>query len=232
MDEQGFRRFMKRAGKKDQVLEGLISQVRQFEAYLKGERDVDLGAANEQNLQGYAAALKADEARKRMRGLALYYTFTGNTALAAHASGMRQAEVAKARKPFALKDFRGVNPHDILRLKACGIVNAEQMLEAGRTPEARQSLANQSGVTIEAILELVKLSDLSRIEGVKAIRARLYYDAGVDTVEAMARWDPDDLLKMMAEYVERSGFNGIAPLPREVGSTIATARRLPKVVQY
>jgi predicted flap endonuclease-1-like 5' DNA nuclease len=111
-------------------------------------------------------------------------------------------------------------------------VNAEQMLEAGRTPEARQSLANQSGVTIEAILELVKLSDLSRIEGVKAIRARLYYDAGVDTVEAMARWDPDDLLKMMAEYVERSGFNGIAPLPREVGSTIATARRLSKVVQY
>jgi hypothetical protein len=37
------------------------------------------------------------------------------------------------------------------------------MLTAGKTPEARQELAEQTGVSPQAILELVKLSDLSRL---------------------------------------------------------------------
>ena len=30
----------------------------------------------------------------------------------------------------------------------------------------------------------------------------------------------------------RTHFDGIAPLPKEVQSTIATARKLPKIVEY
>jgi DUF1009 family protein len=60
------------------------------------------------------------------------------------------------------------------------------------------------------------------LPGVKGIRARLYYDTGVDCVEKMAAWGPDALLKMTAEFVERTGFEGIEPLPKEVSSTITT----------
>jgi hypothetical protein len=96
----------------------------------------------------------------------------------------------------------------------------------------RATLAKEVGISEEVILELVKLSDLARLPGVKGIRARLYYDAGVDTVEKMAGWKPEALLTMMADYVERTGFKGIAPLPKEVSSTIANARRLPRVVDW
>ena len=138
----------------------------------------------------------------------------------------------KKRNPFKLRGFRGVNSEYVEKLAAAGIKTAGQMLTAGQTAEKRAALARDIGVPEEAILELVKLSDLARLPGVKGIRARLYYDAGVDCVEKMAAWEPDALLKMTAEFVERTGFQGIAPLPKEVSSTIANAKRLPRVVEF
>jgi hypothetical protein len=73
---------------------------------------------------------------------------------------------------------------------------------------------------------------LARIQGVKGIRARLYYNAGVDTVEKMAKWNPIELREMLAGFIEKTGFNGIAPLPKEAEFTIEMARRMPKIVEY
>jgi len=120
----------------------------------------------------------------------------------------------------------------ISKLGTIGIVNIAQMLAAGRTPESRKRLADEAGIPPDIILELVKLSDLARIEGVKHKRARLYYEAGVDCPETAARWEPGDLRKMLVEFVERSGFDGIAPLPKEVQHFVRTARMLPKIVEY
>jgi hypothetical protein len=137
----------------------------------------------------------------------------------------------KRHNAFKLKDFRGVNLDFIARLEAHIIKNAEQMLAAGHTRDLRATQSKETGIPENVILELVKLSDLARLPGVKGVRARLYYNAGVDSVEKMAQWNPEALLVMMAEYVERTGFDGIPPLPKEVSSTIANARNLPKVVE-
>jgi hypothetical protein len=37
---------------------------------------------------------------------------------------------------------------------------------------------------------------------------------------------------MLVEFVERGGFGGIAPLPKEVRNAIATAKQLPRIVEY
>jgi hypothetical protein len=60
----------------------------------------------------------------------------------------------------------------------------------------------------------------------------LYYDAGVDTVEKMAKWDPEKLRAYLEDYVKKTGFNGIPPLPKEALHTVETAKKLPKIVQY
>ena len=44
--------------------------------------------------------------------------------------------------------------------------------------------------------------------------------------------EPEVLLALTTDFVQRTGFEGIAPLPKEVSSTIANARRLPKVVVW
>lgn len=137
----------------------------------------------------------------------------------------------KKRNPFKLRDFRGVQPDHIAALEVQHIKSADQLLIAGRTRQQRSSLANLTGIPEDAILELVKLSDLARLPGVKGIRARLYYDAGVDTVEKMAEWEPEALRIMVTNYVEQTGFNGTPPLPKEVSSTIANAKKLPKIIE-
>jgi Domain of unknown function (DUF4332) len=138
----------------------------------------------------------------------------------------------KKQNPFKLRDFIGVNPDEITRLAAVGIKTAGQLLSAGQDAVGRANIAMQAGMPVEAVIELVKLSDLARLPGVKGIRARLYYEAGVDTVEKLAAYEPQALMALTTKFVKKSGFNGIAPLPKEVSSTIANARKLPKLVDW
>jgi hypothetical protein len=81
-------------------------------------------------------------------------------------------------------------------------------------------------------LEFVKLSDLARVQGLKNIRARLYYDAGVDTIEKLAACDPSELRELLIRFIEDSGFDGIAPTPKEARSAVKQARKLPIIVEY
>ena len=139
---------------------------------------------------------------------------------------------AKKVNLLKLREFRGLNASHIARLEEIGIRNTGQMLSAGRTTEDRARIARQAGIPEEVVLELVKLSDLARLPGVKGIRARLYYDAGVDCVEKLAEYEPEALLVLTTTFVQRTGFDGIAPLPKEVTSTIANARKLPLLIEW
>ena len=231
MDEIGFRWFLKKAGKQEHVIEGLVRQVRAFEEHLRSQ-DASLESAAQPQLEAYLAQLKPDEGKVRIRGVVLYFIFSGNAALAEVANRFRDEGVARTRAAYKLRQFRGVKREDIARLEALGIASTEDMLRAGATPAARQELAEKAGLPLALILELVKLSDLSRVEGVKGIRARLYYDAGLDTLEKIARWEPEALRQMLVDWVARTGFDGIAPLPKELINTITAARRLPRVATY
>lgn len=233
--ESEFRRFLRRRGKKAHVVAGLAQQVRQFEAYLKAERHKELETAVPQDLEAYVAAVdtrQSGSGAKLVRGLALYYLFAGNTEMSTLAAEIGEQKRAKRRRVFPLKEFRRIDPVAVGKLAAAGIVNVEPMLAAGATPAARQQLAAEIGVPTATILELVKLSDLSRLDGLKSVRARLYYDAGADTVEKVAGWEPEALRAMLAEFVVQSGFDGIVPLPKEVHNTVAKARLLPKIVTF
>ena len=136
------------------------------------------------------------------------------------------------RKPFLLKDFRAVDQDHMDKLENIGIQNINQLLESGRNTNTRKRLSLQTGIPESRIVEYVKLADLARIPGVKGIRARLYYDAGIDCVEKIANLEPDQLRKMVVAYVEESGFDGVPTLPAEAVFTVNTARNLPAVVDF
>lgn len=234
MDE-GFRQAMHKRGKKAHVIEELEQQVERFANYLQQRKQKTLAQANREDLDEYLQELEASQpgsARIQARGLALFFAYRGQGDLAELASGLRASAVAENRHAFRLKDFRGVPQTALSGLAALGITNVVQMLEAGKTAAARKELAGRSGVGEATILELVKLSDLARIDGLKGIRARLYYAAGVETPDSIAGWEPEALRAHLGAWVESSGFEGIPPLPKEVTHTVQTARRLPRVVEY
>ena len=230
MDEVGFRKFLKRGGRSPTAADRVIEIVKEYAAYLTGI-DKDLDRAAPADLESYITWIESKakaSAKKHLWAIRYYYQFTCAEEMEKHASDLRQARIK--RKPFALHEFRGVNQSYVVKLEAAEIKSVEQMLAAGKTPQSRQALADLTGVPAEAILEFVKLSDLARIPGLKSIRSRLYYESGVDTVEKLAGWEHDALLEMLADYVEKSGFDGLAPLPKEVQHAVGTARKLPIIV--
>jgi hypothetical protein len=57
------------------------------------------------------------------------------------------------------------------------------MLKSGNSIEDRERILNQFWAPEYTNLDFIRLSDLTRIPGVKGVRARLYYYAGPDAVE-------------------------------------------------
>ena len=133
---------------------------------------------------------------------------------------------------YNLKDFQGINRKSIEKLNRNGVKTANQILEIGYTKEGRKKLSKKTNLPIDSILELVKLSDLARIPGVKKIRARLYFEAGLDTLAKMATCDTEKLIKISADFIKKTGFKGIPPTPKEAENTVTLAKYLKKYVEY
>ncbi|MHA2232695.1 MAG: DUF4332 domain-containing protein [Candidatus Hodarchaeales archaeon] len=157
-------------------------------------------------------------------GIRYYYEFIANAEMSWLAGELREQRIKRAS--MALKEFPGVLSGDVEKLAATGIKNVKQLLRAGQSENERKKLAHETGIPLESISELVNLSSLTRISGIRGIRARLYHDAGVDTLQKLARRDPEELREMLIEFVERTKFDGIAPWPNEVRHSVAVAKKL------
>ena len=234
IEESGCKSFLKQKGKKQQVIDALVSSVNYYREFLLKICGKTIEHSTGDDLLKFSQIHENDRGllKKRLRGIALYYSFISRGELAILASDLREEEISKTRRVFRLEDFRGVDPEDIEKLAIIGIHDAGQMIDAAKTPELRENLTRKTGIEMERILEYVKLSDLSRMPGMKGIRARLYCDAGVDTVEKLASWDPQELREMLIKFVEETGFDGIAPLPKEVRNTVEAARVIERIVVY
>jgi hypothetical protein len=233
MNETEFRNFLRRNKRKDSAIEQIMEFVSEFEAfYSRYYSPGSIAETTVEALESYVSWIESEpeeSASKPLWALRYYFDFIENQELSDLAGELRAERVK--RKPFMIKNFRRVNPEHIEKLALVYIENRDQMVDAGRTPALRQKLAEQTGVPLEAIRELVNLSDLARIRGVRSVRARLYHDAGL-TTESLATWEPEALHAMLIEWVEKNEFQGIAPLPKEVQHLVAEAHKLPKLVLY
>jgi putative heme iron utilization protein len=232
--EEEFRDFLKKGGRSQSATNRAVRYTKEFEAFLSEQcNGKSLEEVEPEDLDNFVNWLESEpkaSAKGHLWGLRYYFEFTSKEEMRGLAGVLREQRIQ--RTPFLLRDFRGANPKHIEKLAAAGIKNINQMLKRGSTPQDREGLAELTNVPPDTILEFVKLSDLARIPGVKGIRARLYVDAGVDTIEKMAQWDPTELTEMIREYVERTGFDGVPTLPAEARFTVKKAKELPKIVAY
>ena len=228
-----FRGYLKRKGKKNHVVDDLIGRCVAFEGFLRKTQKF-MEDADEEDIRTFVDDIQDRKSgvNNYLRAIGLYYRFMSRSDLSALAGDLREKRISLKRKPFMLKGFRGVKRKHINLLEKEGIVDVGQMLKRGKTPRDRMELSKKTGIPLESILECVKLSDLSRLGAIKGVRARLYFEAGVDTPDKMASWDPEELRRMLISYVERTGFDGIAPLPKELKNAVETARRIERIVNY
>ena len=231
LDEEAFRRYLKKTGRSEKRCDSEVRHVKKFEEYLSRHKNKKLGAESPEDLKDFAnwAEGKREKINVLLWVLNRYYSCVSNDLMFCAVNELIGAEFTKKGN---LKDFLGVNHQHTQALRKEGVFTSEHMLKAGRTEEGRGKLAGKTGVPLSAMLELVKLADLSRIPGLARKRARLYYDAGLDTMDKIAKWDHEKMQQMLAEFVERTGFDGSPPTPFEAAFTVKLARHLQRIVEY
>jgi len=230
MNETGFIAFMRKNKKSERVVKRYVSYMKIFEGYLL-KQGKSIEQATPEDLRDFVDWGKRESIKvpQHMWAIRTYYEYRPNRLMF---NVTRELIGILYMEAYKLKDFRGVKTEFVEKLASKGIKTAKQMLDAGKTKIDREKLAKETGVPVEYILELVKLSNLARIPGVKQIRARLYYEAGLDTLEKLAGWDPEEMKEMLKEFIEKNNFDGSAPLPKEAVMTVTLARHLPRIVEY
>lgn len=134
--------------------------------------------------------------------------------------------------PLTLKDIPGVEPAYVDRLAAIGIRNAKQLFERSATPADRAALSMQASVPENVLLELVRMADIARVGYVGPIFARLIYEAGVDSLNAMATCQPEELYGRLVDVNNRLKLTKGSFTVRDVAYCIEAAKEHADVIQY
>jgi len=181
--EEGFKRYLKKTGRSERKINSDIRNMRSFEEYLLKRKRKELEKATPDDLKDFVNWAEKAGLKIWLWAFNRYYDYKQNDVMSC---ALNELLGIQSMKKLKLKDFLGVNRQHAQALNAKGVRTAKQMLDEGRTKEGRKKLAEKTGVPLDYILELVKLANLSRIPGLKKKRARLYLDAGLDTMEKIA----------------------------------------------
>ena len=130
MDEEGFRKYLKRRGKKPGVVDRNVESVKYFTSFLQKERNKDLADATKEDLDSYVFII--EEKKKSAKGalytLMNYFHFLEDKELLAHANALRGERMKKTRRIFPIREFLRVDQEAVKKLATIGIRNVEQML--------------------------------------------------------------------------------------------------------
>ena len=234
MEEEEFRKYLKKKGKRLDVIERNVKAVKEFISFLKEEKKKKLEDVKTEDITSYVTFIekvKKQSAKGSLYVLMNYFRFVENDVLLKHSAKLREERTKKTRRIFPIKEFLNIDPDYIKKLSEVGIKNVEQMLESGKTIKQRIELSKQLEIPEEVILELVKLSDITRMGYIKKKLSRLYYDSGLDSPMKVAKFEPDMLYNHFKKFVEETGWDGMVPNPSDLVSNIKSARSLRKVVE-
>jgi hypothetical protein len=136
-------------------------------------------------------------------------------------------------RPVPLKRLPGIAPEAIEGLAAVGFKDTRQLFERAQTHQDREKLVGLAGVTDDELLALVKLSDLARAPYVGPVFARLFYEAGADTLEKLANSRPEELaMRILATNEDQRLTRASLPTAEHMVSWLEIVRMIPRTIEY
>ena len=131
-----------------------------------------------------------------------------------------------------LAKIEGIGEVYAAKLEAAGISSLEELLEKGATPQGRQALEEQTGISGRLILAWVNRADLFRIKGIGEEYSDLLEAAGVDTVPELAQRNADNLYVTLGEVNAQKHLVRKRPSKQQVADWIEQAKSLPRKLTY
>jgi hypothetical protein len=114
-------------------------------------------------------------------------------------------------------------------LAELGVRTNLQLLQQGLTPLRRQSLADQSGLPVEVVFELVNRADFSRLPWASKATISNLIGAGYGSLAQLADADPHKLYADFFRYGNSIGKN--LKLGNEIENSYRIARIVPRLVE-
>ena len=232
MNQEKFTAYLKKRRKPDSTIKQYSGHITAFGEYLSSHTNVkSVDEAVPDDLREFAkwAAGEGINVYRYMWGIRNYYDCTEYKPMSHTAYEVMALSKLDERK---LREFLNVDKDSVKKLSAMGISTPKKLLDKCQAKEDRAELAKSAEVPEGQVLELVKLSDLSRLPGLKKVRGRLFFEGGLDTLDKIAALEPEEVIATLQEYIDRSGFKGIPPTLSEAASAVSMARFLPRVVEY
>lgn len=231
MDEGKFREYLKRRKKPSGTINGYVKSVGFYSDFLQSQAQARTpDDAKPSDLEGFVTwgSEGGENVYRHLWGIRTYYEFIQNEVMELTAGEWMEYIQNDTRK---LKEFPGVDRDCVKKLSALGITTVNQLLRAGNTQGKLAAISETSGVPPAAIMELFKLSNLARLPGLKKVRGRLFYEAGLDTLAAIALREPEEVKRILEDYITQTGFQGSAPTLGEAQFTVKMARFLPEKIK-
>ena len=131
-----------------------------------------------------------------------------------------------------LLKIEGIGEVYAAKLQEAGIKSVEALLDAGKTPQGRESLEEGTGISGKLILEWVNHADLFRVKGIGEEYSDLLEEAGVDTVPELAQRNADNLHAQLKKTNDEKHLVRRLPALSLVKDWVAQAKALDRVITY
>lgn len=119
------------------------------------------------------------------------------------------------------------HPDCLTALARLGLNDQLAVISAGQTPPQRGTIALQTNLDVSTVEEIVKLCDYYRTgKNLRHIRAKIYYDMGMDTWSKWAGQTSEAIISMFTEYIRENHLEEkrLIPWPKEVRNGIEWAK--------
>ena len=234
MLEFEFRKYLKKKGKKDNVIERNVKGLHLFETFLQDQCNKnDVSLSLPEDINSYVSWLEKEQhksAKGYLYELINYFSFSDNQTNLKIARSLREERTSKTRKKFLIRDMMGINKKYVSLLADKGIKTFDDMLKTANTPEKRLRLHEKTDIPMDALLEITKISDIARAGYLRTKLSRLLYNAGVDSIEKLASWDPKKLREHLRIYITKNNWDGMVPLLGDLTNYVNSAKKLEPIV--
>jgi predicted flap endonuclease-1-like 5' DNA nuclease len=132
----------------------------------------------------------------------------------------------------SLVAIEGIGPKNAEKLARGGVRSTEALLEKGGSKKGRKTLAEETRLSEDQILEWVNRADLFRIPGIGEEYSDLLENAGVDTVMELGNRNAENLRAALAEANAAKNLVNRMPSVGMVKGWIKAAKSLPRAVEY
>jgi len=136
------------------------------------------------------------------------------------------------QKPNRLKDFSCISEYILQKIEKSGLKNTLILYDKVLTPKKRNELSQKTGISIDEMMKLAKLTDLSRIRWVNHTFAYVLLESGYDTAEKVANADYRKLYVTIKQLNEERKIYNAHIGERDMKMIIESAQGLDFEIEY